>query len=699
MDRREAIRSTLAAGAAVIIGIGASPSAAQFVRSRASARQAIISLHLSIQLSLAVGNTEGARRQAKTLVNYAQVDPKWFTYPESFQIAVILYKLTPEANEKEWLFAARGVYESYQGFSGDIVENLRILCRATEGLLQATNAGKIPDLLDRKADLSALLVVWTAAATGPERVRWAKAAINGLKANSAFISEEWGGDGGSLRFYAVTLGLAGDWTGAIKLYQRMLAMPEASAPWKFIGTGATGGFTAFNTGKESFEAEVATALALAGRVDEAVALLEQSRRLTPSLLGRTDPSAQTVLKTEAQLVASGTCLVQIATTIAGAMVIVSNFSRGKVLRTVHFQPESGGFALPARSVNSGAYHFKRDGLIANYQKARKKKADQQQAQLITYVEQAARDAETFAGNALRAALIKAKVPALADILVIQPATIAFLPVALASSPGTGPIGKERQLQFADSLTSALASRTTVASYKAVKPKLGTMALDPAMGGPAFASFERASVGAMFRRSASEVSIASGALGQPLQWPVDCGYWHISSHAMWNLQKPEMSGITLGSKRVATIADVAALKPVKPPRLVFLSCCETALVNTKEKLDRYLSLPTAFLSIGCGGVIASHWPVSDAASALLSTRFYEEHLLLKKTTAQALRAAQRWLAESTAAQFVQYVTSLASDDVEYRTQMGEISGFLLQLEPATRPFAAPYYWGGFQLYGT
>lgn len=699
MDRREAIRIALSVGVFLAAGVGNTPAISQFVSSRTSARQAIRSLHLSILLSLATKNYEGARRQALKLAQYSQVDPNWYTYSESFQIAAILYKLTPEANEDDWLFAARGVLECFPAINGDVVENMRILARATEGLLLAAKAGKIPDLANKKSDMASLLTLFAAAAPGPERVRWAKLAVSELKANNASVVEQWGSDGGSLRLYATSLGLSGDWPGAVQLYQRMLAMPEASAPWKFIGKGATGGFLSFHTGRESFEAEVATALAMAGRVDEAVTLLEQSRRLTPSLLGRTIPSSQLVLSQEAQLVGAGSILVHATTTIIGALIIASKSARGKAVRTIHLEPDPGGYLLPTRTVNSGAYHFKRDGLISNYQRAKKKKGDKQQAKLIEYVGAASRDAHDFVGSSLGVALDKAKVPLEADIIILQPAAVAFLPIILASPIGGVPVGTERQLRFADSLSSASQARTTTALYKTTKPKVGVMALSATMGGPAFALFERASVGAIFRRTAGEVAAAPAGVEQSLQWPADCGYWHISSHAVWNADKPELSGIALGSKRVATFADIIALKPSKPPRLVFLSCCETALINTKEKLDRYLSLPTAFLSIGCGGVIASHWPVSDAASALLSTRFYEDHLVSKKTPAAALRTAQRWLAAGTVSQFIQYLNGFGTDDVEYRSQMGEISGFLLQMDPGVRPFADPYFWGGFQLYGT
>lgn len=700
MDRREAIRGIIAS-TATAAGMTAVPALAQQGSSRIRARQAVRSLQISVLLSLGLKNYGGARRQAMQLAEFRKTDPYWNTYTESFEIAVILFKLTPPAEEKEWLFAARMVFESMPGLTGDLVDNVRVLAMATEGLLLAANAGKLPDLADSKAELGTFLLVFAAAAPGAERVRWAKTAMAALKANHASISEIWNGkDAPDLRYSAIAVGLSGDWAGAASLHKRMLAMPESVAAWSAgTGKGKASGFMAFHTGREAFDAEVATTHAMAGRLDEAIVALEGSRRLTPSLVRRSaPPTAAEILKAEASLVASGAVLVNLAVTLVGTLVIVSTPGpKGKLIRTTHFNHEAGGILLPSRTVNTGAFHFKTDGRLADYRRARNQKGAKQQAKLTEYVNQAAKDAQEFVGAAIREALTKAKVSPAADILVVQPATIGFLPVALAAAPGGQPLGGERQLRFVDSMTTAQVSQATAITYRKVPPALGVMALPPEAGGPAFALFEKASIGAIFRKA----GVAAGA-GQeaalPLQWPGQGGYWHISSHAAWNYDKPELSGVVLGAKKVATVADVTALRPSQPPRLVFLSCCETALLNTREKVDRYLSLPTAFLSVGAGGVIASHWPVSDAASALLATRFYDEHMLAKKTPAIALQAAQRWLAQGSAAQFLQYVNSLAAEDLDYRNQIGGVTGYLLQLQPDERPFADSYFWGGFQLYG-
>lgn len=700
MDRRDFMSGggaglVFAALSGALPGVGA--VAAQ---SRVSARQAIRSLHLSVLLSLGLKDYDGARRNARRLVEYSNVDPNWYTYTESFEIAVILFKLTPERDEKEWLFAARGVVECFPGFTGDLIENTRVLAKATYGLLQAGIAGKTKASHSEQASLATLLLLFSAIAPGPERQMWAQAAQSGLKQYNASLVEEWGEDDGmGLRLAAVGTGLSGDWASAARFFTRIFANPASLSAGSMPKNGIARGFAAFNSGRESLEAEAATAMVMAGRMTEALVLLEKSRRYTPYHAMHPVAQGEDVLKLESQLAAGGTVLVQVVATMAGALALVSTLKAGKIQRTVSFNPEFGGIALQARTVNSGAFHFKREGLLPNYQKARKQNSAKQQASLIAYAKGAASDAHDFIGRTLRDALAKAKVAPQADVLVILPAALGFMPISIsAPATGAGPLGLERQLRYADSLASAASAFRATSAYKAKPIPLNVMALAPGEGGPAYAAFERAGVEAIFARAGSIASPFAVDAKGAAQWPSSGGYWHIGSHAAWNFDRPELSGINMGRKRTATIAEVMAMKPAQAPRLVFLSACETALLNIREKMDKYLSLPTAFLAIGTGGVIASHWPVSDAASALLATRFYAEHIAGGKVPAVALSAAQRWLAQASAIELVQYVSATASEDAAARDQIGGLTALLIEMEPDSKPYSSPYYWGGFQLYG-
>ena len=77
------------------------------------------------------------------------------------------------------------------------------------------------------------------------------------------------------------------------------------------------------------------------------------------------------------------------------------------------------------------------------------------------------------------------------------------------------------------------------------------------------------------------------------------------------------------------------------RLAVLSACETAVFGGQLP-DEVVSLPTGLLQAGVAGVVGSLWPVSDAATRALMTRFYELWRGDGLEPAEALRHAQRWL---------------------------------------------------------
>jgi CHAT domain-containing protein len=58
------------------------------------------------------------------------------------------------------------------------------------------------------------------------------------------------------------------------------------------------------------------------------------------------------------------------------------------------------------------------------------------------------------------------------------------------------------------------------------------------------------------------------------------------------------------------------------------------------------LPTAFLSLGATGVLATFWPVDDISTALLISRFFQNHIEEDMRPAAALRATQLWLRDLT-----------------------------------------------------
>lgn len=119
--------------------------------------------------------------------------------------------------------------------------------------------------------------------------------------------------------------------------------------------------------------------------------------------------------------------------------------------------------------------------------------------------------------------------------------------------------------------------------------------------------------------------------------------HFACHGLVDWTHPQRSGLVLANDKRLTINDV--LDPAQTRftqlRLAVLSACQTALPGT-ELPDEVVGLPSAWLQAGASEVIASLWPVSDAATVGLMRKSYELHLLDHLEPDVALWLAQRWL---------------------------------------------------------
>jgi CHAT domain-containing protein len=86
----------------------------------------------------------------------------------------------------------------------------------------------------------------------------------------------------------------------------------------------------------------------------------------------------------------------------------------------------------------------------------------------------------------------------------------------------------------------------------------------------------------------------------------------------------------------TLKEVWRLQGFDKRRLVVLSACNTAVAD--EEVAGWPNSPaTAFLDVGVPAVVASLWPVDDAATEILISAFYKN--LRTMDTAEALRQAQ------------------------------------------------------------
>ncbi len=700
MDRRDFVRLSSAASLGAIAG----PFWVNSATASSGARQgqrAVRRIYDSVLKHYSAGRHQRALAESVRLEKHASIDPNWHRYPESFSISMIRFELTPRESERDRLMAAQALVISYKSLNGDIRKAFRAVAQACYELLEYEGQYQLFRESAERSSVADILLVISAAAPGPERTVWARSAADTLKRANASLVEEWGGansGGMGLRAAAVGTGLAGDWPEAARFFERIFNHPESEEAARIRDVGTSSGFAALHSGRESLRAEAATAYCLAGQLDRSMQLFEQSREKTPFFTGPLGRQRGSALSLEKELTEDGTKLLTVSVTLAGALAILSQRKNGKLARTVAFDPAPGGVMLQALTVNADTEAERPKGIIRLYRTARMEVSDRTE-RLSTYASMSTLVAQHLIGGVIGKSLKDSGVESSDELLIILPPSLAFLPISLVDSGINGQtLAMRYRLRFADSLSSAANARRTALRRASEPARLSVMALGPDAGGPRQANFEKAAILGISKRA----NVASGAADYnrgKLVWPTEESYWHVGSHAVWNIENTRRSGIAIGARRVTTIDDILAMQPGSPPRLVFLSACETALLNTTESLSSFRSLPTAFLAIGVGGVIASHWPVSDTASSLLSIKFYDEHLANGRTPSDALRAAQAWLRKANSSDLLEYVTLLAAQDEGTLSESGEIAVFLQAIDRTKYPFADRYYWGGFSLYGT
>ncbi|MGH8884727.1 MAG: CHAT domain-containing protein [Egibacteraceae bacterium] len=113
----------------------------------------------------------------------------------------------------------------------------------------------------------------------------------------------------------------------------------------------------------------------------------------------------------------------------------------------------------------------------------------------------------------------------------------------------------------------------------------------------------------------------------------------------------------------------------------LSACETAAIGTSIP-DEAVGLPTGLLHAGAAAVVGSLWAVPDAATSLLTRRFYDLWRGQGLDPATALRRAQQWMRDST-------------EGVKCAVLGKNLSA---SAKPNDRRHQSPYWWAAFTLTG-
>jgi CHAT domain-containing protein len=148
------------------------------------------------------------------------------------------------------------------------------------------------------------------------------------------------------------------------------------------------------------------------------------------------------------------------------------------------------------------------------------------------------------------------------------------------------------------------------------------------------------------------------------------------------------GKTADINNCLTLADILLLQ-FKHCRLVVLSACETALIDTNNRCD-YIGLPTGFLHAGAMGTLASLWAVNDLSTALIMVKFYE-WLQPGVSIGKALHDTQRWFKSAKTPDLVSWVEESDSfDKAQKKLIIKELKGY----NDDEQPYRDVYHWGAF-----
>jgi CHAT domain-containing protein/tetratricopeptide (TPR) repeat protein len=187
--------------------------------------------------------------------------------------------------------------------------------------------------------------------------------------------------------------------------------------------------------------------------------------------------------------------------------------------------------------------------------------------------------------------------------------------------------------------------------------------------------------------------------------------HMATHALVDDQHPERSCLLLSQVDLSNPVE-AALAGTRmydglltaeeilqewelDAELVTLSACETAL-GKKIAGEGVVGFVHTFLQAGARSLLVSLWKVEDLATSLLMHRFYENWLDRGMTKAAALQEAKSWLRSLTSADLTRERKALGLVREASRGATADIP----DAEPAAadHPYAHPFYWAGFVLYG-
>ena len=324
------------------------------------------------------------------------------------------------------------------------------------------------------------------------------------------------------------------------------------------------------------------------------------------------------------------------------------------------------------------------------------------------------------GARLDAALKERGVKPGARLTWLPSGWLSILPLGLVQDPASKRrLADDYEITFAPSLEARAAARRDV--HKA-GPNTLVAIINPTGDLPGTEK-EGAVVGSYFasngrtlleRESATPEAVLASLKGKT--------HWHFASHGTFSWFDVRQSALLMHGQSRLSVGRLLETEGLGRPSLVVLSACETGLIEVTANPDEFIGLPSAFIGLGAAGVVATLWPVSDAATALLMAKFYELHAGAGLAPPAALTQAQAWLRAATNDDLQAYARLTAGQGRLQSRHLAEIENelsaealarsrnsatvdWLPQItrsgntEPGStgrlaRPYVHPYFWAGF-----
>jgi len=165
--------------------------------------------------------------------------------------------------------------------------------------------------------------------------------------------------------------------------------------------------------------------------------------------------------------------------------------------------------------------------------------------------------------------------------------------------------------------------------------------------------------------------------------------HFACHGTAYLNRPMDSYLALAEHAKLTLQTLTDEGRLWGARMCFLSACDSGVAGTAAPQE-VVALPSALIQLGAAAVIASQWPVNDAAAAVLALRFYQA-CSEGVPPATAFAYAQRWLRTATRSQISALLRSQADD-------VTGIGSLIADLPLVRLPFANVQDWAAFTYTG-